>query len=103
VRTGVRDDGCIFCGNRPLTKEHIWGQWIPEHVSRTTNKNQFGRVILGKKQKGTTEDSRMRSGDPLNANVRVVCSNRNSSWMSQIQENAKPYLIPLFKGESTRQ
>jgi hypothetical protein len=100
VRTGVRDDGCIFCGNRPLTKEHILGQWVLEHVSRTTNKYQFGKVILGKKQKDTTEHSRMRTGDPLNANVRVVCSNCNNRWMSQIQENAKPHLIPLFKGES---
>jgi hypothetical protein len=42
----------------------------------------------------------MRTGDPLNANVRVVCSNCNNGWMSQIQKNAKPHLIPLFKGES---
>jgi hypothetical protein len=94
------NDGCTFCGNRPLTKEHIWGQWVLEHVSRTTNKYQFGKVILGKNNKDTTEDSRMRTGDPLNANVRVVCSNCNNGWMSQIQESAKPHLIPLFKGES---
>jgi hypothetical protein len=92
--------GCIFCGGRPLSKEHIWGQWVLEHVPRTTNKYNFGKIVVGKNPKDTTEDSRVRTGDPLNANVRVVCANCNSGWMSQIQERAKPHLIPLFKGQS---
>jgi hypothetical protein len=49
------DVGCIFFGNRPLTKVHIWGQWVLEQVSRTTNKYQFGKVIVGKNQKDTIE------------------------------------------------
>lgn len=40
----------------------------------------------------------MRTGDPLGAKVKVVCSDCNSQWMSTLQETAKPHLVPLFKG-----
>ncbi len=92
--------GCIFCGNKPLTKEHIWGQWITEYVSRTTNKYAFGHVVAHKKPEDNIERSSLRAGDPIGANVRVVCGPCNNEWMSQLQEKAKPHLIPLFKGET---
>jgi hypothetical protein len=40
--------------------------------------------------------------DPLSSQVRVVCGPCNSGWMSQLQNQAKPFLTPLFEGALTR-
>lgn len=34
----------------------------------------------------------------MNSQVKIVCARCNSGWMGRIQENTKPYLVPLFNG-----
>ena len=41
---------------------------------------------------------KVRAGDVLDSAPKVVCGKCNSTWMSGIQNRAKPYLIPLFDG-----
>jgi hypothetical protein len=43
----------------------------------------------------------LRAGDPLSSKVKVVCAHCNNGWLSRIQERAKPYLIPLIRGQAT--
>ena len=39
------------------------------------------------------------TGDPLRSKVRVVCTTCNNTWMSGIQNTAKPYLVPMLDGK----
>lgn len=90
---------CIFCQHiRKMTDEHIWGEWIQAYVPATSNKHDLSNVRMKKPGEPAAVQIRMRAGDSLNARVRVVCGACNSGWMSQIQERAKPFLIPLFDG-----
>ncbi len=92
---------CIFCqrsGN--ITYEHIWGDWTKSVVPRTSNKHTEARVTVLRTGEPDPPDVRIRAGDPLDASVPIACAECNNGWMSEIQNRAKPYLIPLFKGES---
>lgn len=91
---------CIFCGyGGKLTSEHIWGAWVTDHVPRTMNKHQFANILVSRPGEPEPPNVRIRAGDPLSSQVPVVCGPCNSGWMSQIQNGAKPFLIPLFEGE----
>lgn len=38
-------------------------------------------------------------GDPQSRQLRIVCRSCNHGWMSILQQRAKPYLIPLMRGD----
>jgi hypothetical protein len=86
-----------------MSDEHIWGDWILKggYVPRTMNKHSFGLSILNRTGPPSNSPARIRAGDPLGAKLHVVCVDCNNTWMSRIQNNAKPYLITLFNGERT--
>ena len=91
---------CIFCGHDgKLTSEHIWGDWVTKYVPRTMNKHHFANTLIPRPGEPQPPIVRLRAGDPLSSQVPVVCGPCNSGWMSQIQNQAKPFLIPLFEGK----
>jgi hypothetical protein len=90
---------CVFCGaTGNLTSEHIWGDWTRKYVPREQNKHDFRAVVAKTPTSETAEPVRIRAGDPLNSQVKVVCQSCNNGWLSQIQAKAKPHLIPLVEG-----
>jgi hypothetical protein len=84
-----------------MTDEHIWGDWTKAYVPRISNKHDFAEVRIATPGTHDPPEVRIKAGDPLNSTVRVVCAACNSGWLSQIQERAKPFLIPLFEGKAT--
>src|SRR5258708_31591639 len=94
-------DTCVFCGlARKMTSEHVWGEWTKGYVERTANKHNHANVFVPRPSEPEPPKVRIRAGDHLDAQVRIVCSECNSGWLSQIQNAAKPLLIPLFEGSS---
>lgn len=91
---------CIFC-NTPakMTKEHVWGDWLKQYlVMDKNNHHVFHHLIL---PNGSASQSvRKRSGSPLLSTVPVVCGSCNHGWMSQIQNKAKRFLVPLIEGRN---
>jgi len=93
---------CIFCPFvGKLTHEHIWGDWTRDHVPRPHNKHNFKAIIAKTPTEEVHGPVRTRAGDALNSQVRIVCGPCNSGWMGQIQERARPYLVPLFDGHES--
>jgi hypothetical protein len=39
-----------------------------------------------------------RPGDTQSQRIRVVCKNCNNGWMSRLQQESKPLLVPFFEG-----
>jgi len=93
---------CVFC-QKPakMTSEHIWGEWIQDYVAPTTNKHQFADIRVPRPGEYDAPIIRIRAGDPLNSQVPIVCRDCNGAWMSQLQQQAKPFLVPLLDGEKT--
>lgn len=88
---------CIFCGvPPPLTAEHVWSQWLATEVP---DLGHFGTEITG--IVGDRGSFRRQRRKPSSVKPKIVCVDCNTGWMSQLQERAKPHLVPLFCGQHT--
>jgi hypothetical protein len=93
---------CIFCGlPNKMSEEHIWGKWLKDFVRREMNKHHFHAERIPRPGLPHISETRLKAGDPLSSKVRVVCVDCNNTWLSQIQEQAKPFLVPLIQGKAT--
>jgi hypothetical protein len=89
---------CIFCGNTGMSKEHIWGKWLKDYVRQDLLKHGMFTQVVNRRGTPNTEHLHIKSGDPLQSKFRVVCTKCNNEWLSAIQDQPKPHLIPLFTG-----
>lgn len=44
-------------------------------------------------------EERQKQGDLFTLKVRVVCESCNNGWMSELEERARRYLVPMIQGE----
>jgi hypothetical protein len=95
---------CIFCGEggtrgNPMTEEHLWPEWMHPYLPQVSGtRTQAGRhrVRLGE----VIAERKTREGHAFAKRFRLVCKQCNSSWMSGIEDAAKPILIPMLEGRS---
>lgn len=93
-----RKSVCIFCGvGGRLTKEDIWPTWLTQYVPRNLTSHTAMSAIVHPTHSDVSREA--RDGDPRSRRVRFVCAKCNNGWMSQLQEKAKPILLPLIKGD----
>jgi hypothetical protein len=87
---------CPFC-QKPgkMSDEHIWGDWLRGEIPFVGRKHFFHSVEVRESGEEIT-DTRIRAGDPLNAQIRV-CRDCNHGWMREIQEDARPTLSSMFE------
>ena len=96
---------CIFCGARPLSKEHIWSKWTYELFPQRSDW-RHERVVF----KSSPDDriarlaaNRSFQGDVSTVKVRAVCAEKcNNGWMSRLEARAKPVLTKLISGSACR-
>jgi hypothetical protein len=91
-------DSCIFCGGTPVTREHLWPDWLRRELAITES---FDHRIEGEVDGLETRDINF-SRPPFNQVVRAVCAACNGGWMSRIEANAKPILQDLVYGHGRR-
>jgi hypothetical protein len=94
----VPDGGCIFCGGTPLTREHLWPDWLRREL-RIRERHRFR---IEQEEDGVeTRDIRFEA-PPFDQKVKAVCAACNGGWMSEIEARAKPLLQPLMRAEGRR-
>ncbi|MER6204530.1 hypothetical protein [Streptomyces sp. NPDC001642] len=81
---------CIFCGGTPLTKEHVLPRWLKVALDPTVKRHRYIRLSV--------DTARHHDAPPLNDQVKVVCSNCNSGWMNQLEEDVRHFLPALIRG-----
>lgn len=89
---------CIFCGGRPLTKEHIFAEWLHPYLPKTGEVNHSARFVVMERDRDLVTD-KLQSGEGHSGRIRVVCDKCNGGWMSLLQQAAKPYLLPMVLGK----
>lgn len=82
---------CAFCGRPGVTREHVWAEWIAEEMLQ-----RFGKTEWHVRARGQT-----RVESALEAVVKRVCEPCNTTWMSAIENAAKPTLIRMMFAERT--
>ena len=94
----VASDGCIFCGSTPLTREHLWPDWLRRELAI---KIGFDHRLQQEEDGFSTRDDAW-SAPPFNQQVKAVCAQCNNGWMADIESTAKPILDPLVRGRGRR-
>jgi hypothetical protein len=91
---------CIFCDRLGVTKEHMWADWLRNFIPRELagHATSFEKIHLRRSEK----EFHRRTGDPHSRRIKCVCRPCNNEWMSELQEKAKPYLIPMLSGHEIK-
>ncbi|MDK8746870.1 MULTISPECIES: hypothetical protein [Bacilli] len=88
-----RKRACLFCGNTEnLTSEHVFPQWLLDGMGIRKKKMDLSHLTL----LGNSISER-----PLTPNTLInglVCRKCNNEWLSRMEDEIKPYLLPLIKG-----
>ena len=87
---------CIFCGGKPLTKEHIFGTWLSPLFPTPPGKQMFLDMQTLVNGKPTNRPRRF----PLNLDVKVkkVCESCNGGWMSELENHVIEIISNVLKG-----
>jgi hypothetical protein len=99
MRGLVMARSCIFCEGGPLTKEHMWADWLRAYIPRNRSEFHTGSTILFKDPAKTQIKTRTIPDDPHKMQIRCVCESCNNGWMSVLQNRIKPILVPLLNGK----
>lgn len=76
---------CVFCQQpNKITREDVFPKWLIEAITPLIDD-----VTISSSSQPT------RTGKP-EAVVNVVCTQCNSGWMSRIQADVKPFLLPMM-------
>lgn len=91
---------CIFCGQTPVSEEHVWPQWA-HHLLPNTPKH-YRKVWEGNKAKGSVELTRGydRQGSGTTIRIARVCRPCNSGWMSRYEQSVRPFLEKMIVGRA---
>src|SRR6266852_3789939 len=97
-KPGQVQRSCIFC-NSPLSgirsQEHVFPQWLLDELG-------IGNVSISPthfRPDGTVVSTRYHPVDSLREGR--VCGPCNNGWMSNLEQQAQPFLSPLFTGART--
>ena len=87
---------CVFCRkDATLTAEHVLPQWIRPHVSDPGGRGTHTRTEI---RVGEWVDERSFAAKPAALKVRSVCATCNNGWMSDLEDEAKPFLLSMING-----
>ena len=92
---------CLFCiAGSKMSKEHIWAAWSKELHSQS---EMYG-IVKGRADKAERTTSihtyYERQGALSTYKVLGACTDCNNGWMSQYENDLKPILEAMMRGES---
>lgn len=90
--------GCAFCGGRPLTREHVWPDWVRRLVADAPAMRYRQRMEF----ESTAREKRDFMLRPFALTVKAVCAACNNGWMSRLEQAAQPLLMPGLHGRGKR-
>jgi len=94
---------CAFCGAASsFSKEHVWPQWLAKYTTVDCPTRMTASASVSHDTEGIADirplDLLERPGSVLGFQVREVCERCNNGWMSRLEAQAGPLLVPLMRG-----
>lgn len=91
---------CIFCGGTPISKEHVWAEWMRPYLPRGQGRQLIQEGRFDDREPLTVRPGPLNvKGDARSQKLKVVCGPCNHGWMSTLQKATKPVLLPLMTRE----
>jgi len=87
-------DACIFCGGVPVSREHLWPDWL----RREAEIHEPFEFRIEQETDGVETRDVTFTAVPFAQTVRAVCARCNGGWMSIVEGNARPILHELIYG-----
>src|SRR5581483_7648748 len=99
---------CVFCGPtaEPLTREHLWPQWISTELEKRYGRSQYKASLYhvhSDPEPHHESPTRRWSPRRLDRTLAAVCRRCNNEWLSDFENNhAKRVVLPLILGGESR-
>lgn len=99
---------CIFCNGFGLSKQHVIPDWISSlgfpaadnHIQNVYGRKfYFGEGVDGVQPLTVNHWSKKHNGVLEQRKVRNVCIKCNNGWISVVEQEAKPFIKKMVKGE----
>jgi hypothetical protein len=93
---------CVFCGaeDRKISKEHLWSKWMATYVDPSGGTaNRKSRILSTKT--GQVKGSKSWPEAAFGQEVSGPCKLCNEGWMEQVEDEARPFLIPMLEDRKT--
>ena len=90
---------CIFCERGRLSREHFWSEWMHPYLNSTATSRVLFSETFTRRTVSLGRRVREMLGPVIKTKLRVVCRPCNNTWMSQLENEVKPTLLPLMLGE----
>lgn len=83
-----------------MSKEHLWPNWMEAYFSKHKRRDETSGDFKRSRNSGSKLKTTQwtRDGGPHTKKLRVVCEDCNSTWMSELETEAKKYLEPMLLG-----
>jgi hypothetical protein len=94
---------CIFCGEggsgNPMSGEHVWSEWMHPYLPEIPHVKKWGvyRRLRGAWE-AIIDHQKPQQGHAYTLTIKAVCKRCNETWMSEIEADAKPILVPMLRG-----
>jgi hypothetical protein len=98
---------CVFCGSHGpgtvITGEHLWSDWMASYLPEdpTAKRIEFMEDLESEKSMRPILIESTKPGAANKKKMRVVCATCNSGWMSIMENDTKPMLLPLITGRQS--
>jgi hypothetical protein len=90
---------CIFCGQSPVTNEHIFSRdWLETLMPAT---DRFVHRHLREERADDDSFDVLWRKDEFDVKVKCVCRDCNSGWMNDLDKEAEPFTTPMAMGLET--
>jgi hypothetical protein len=76
----------------------MWADWLGNYIARTTSRHAIAPETFGRSDEAETI-IQPQTGDPHSRRIKCVCGLCNNGWMSTLQKDTKPFLVPMLAGE----
>jgi hypothetical protein len=83
---------CAFCGESPVTQEHVIPLWLSRHLRSATGGDGF--AVRGAMMRGP------RHVPLVDAQVKRACEDCNTGWMHDLEEACRDALTSMMDGIS---
>jgi hypothetical protein len=106
LELGARDTtACIFCGDTPTTKEHIFPVWMHKLMPAREPGKAASFAALQYRDRSEFLHGKM-AGDIRDWQIRCVCGGTatscNAGWMKAIEDAVEPVLTRLIEDDEVR-
>ena len=86
---------CLFCDNPADSAEHIFPDWLNKYITLAPADPPITVTLMGLDGR----EARYRSRKVAAVRHRCVCQKCNSGWMSELENEVKPFLEKAVPGQ----